>query len=796
MTEASIGAETPGAERQPPLLIIRKFRDPDIRIDGNLNESIWDEVTAYDNMRVISPDVLSPAQYRTETRLFYTDKGLYVGTWAQQPKDQLLARLSARDKRINRDGINLYLDTSGRGVYGFFFGVNLGGTLLDGTILPERQISRLWDGPWDGHTAITDDGYTIEMFLPWSMMSMPESDGTRRMALSIERRVAHLDETWAWPALPDTQPRFISGFQPVQFEGVSAGQQLSFFPFISMTRDRSRDETEYRIGGDIFWRPTSNLQLAGTLFPDFGTVESDEVVVNLTAFETFFPEKRLFFLEGNEIFITSPRSEIRGTDDSAGARSVPNVFFLQPTTLVNTRRIGGAPRPPDIPPGITIPDVELSQPSELMGAARLTGNEGRLLYGVMMAAEEDTNIHGEFADGSPARITQEGRDFGIARFLYENTGKGRKAIGWISTIVAHPDGDASTNGIDLHYRSPGSQVIWDGQLMHSDVDDTVGYGGFIDVNYIPKQGTLHRFSFDYLDDQLDISDLGFIRRNDAITYRYSYSRETAELERLRRRVNWLTLSHETNTEGRMVRSSLFYRNTLTFLNSNELNSTIIYRPEQWDDTLSEGHGDFKVDEGGIAEVAYGTDTSRTLSASIAANAVSEVFGDISYTLKGGVTYTPSDRFSLDFDFLYRIANEWLIYLDGPILGTYDAKQWEPRVGVNVFFSAKQQLRFSLQWVGIRAEALQLYRPPPGDGDLVPVGDPALISSADFTISRMTTQLRYRWEIAPLSDLFIVYTRGSNLPNRGDDDFEDLFYDALTDPIIDSFVIKLRYRFGI
>ena len=68
---------------------------------------------------------------------------------------------------------------------------------------------------------------------------------------------------------------------------------------------------------------------------------------------------------------------------------------------------------------------------------------------------------------------------------------------------------------------------------------------------------------------------------------------------------------------------------------------------------------------------------------------------------------------------------------------------------------------------------------------------------DFVINRMTVQLRYRWQIAPLSDLFVVYTRGSNVPyNTLDDDFGDLFYDALTDPVIDFFVVKLRYRFGM
>ena len=73
-----------------------------------------------------------------------------------------------------------------------------------------------------------------------------------------------------------------------------------------------------------------------------------------------------------------------------------------------------------------------------------------------------------------------------------------------------------------------------------------------------------------------------------------------------------------------------------------------------------------------------------------------------------------------------------------------------------------------------------------------VGD----TRSDFNVSRLTAQLRYRWEIGPLSDLFVVYTRGSNLPDRVDDTFGDLFLDALDEPIVDVFVVKLRYRFGL
>jgi hypothetical protein len=115
--------------------------------------------------------------------------------------------------------------------------------------------------------------------------------------------------------------------------------------------------------------------------------------------------------------------------------------------------------------------------------------------------------------------------------------------------------------------------------------------------------------------------------------------------------------------------------------------------------------------------------------------------------------------------------------------------------MDLFFTARQQLRWTLQWAGIDADEYKFYQVPAADGDLIEMNKGSGEPSDDFTISRLTTQLRYRWEIAPLSDLFVVYTRGGNLPSRSDDGFGDLFHDALTDPIIDLFVIKLRYRFG-
>ena len=100
------------------------------------------------------------------------------------------------------------MDTSGEGRYGFWFGVNLGDSLMDGTVLPERIFTSDWDGPWYGRSQETAHGWTAEMFIPWGVVSMPASGDIRNMGLYASRKVAYKDERWGFPALPPTQPKF------------------------------------------------------------------------------------------------------------------------------------------------------------------------------------------------------------------------------------------------------------------------------------------------------------------------------------------------------------------------------------------------------------------------------------------------------------------------------------------------------------------------------------------------------------------------------------------------------------
>lgn len=780
--------------------VIRLTRiDPsrdDIQIDGHLDEPIWQTLPVYDEFVVTDPDTLGRTSHETLIRLAYDDRGLYIGADLRQPPETLIKRLSGRDQRtINRDSINLTLDTSGEGRYGFWFGVSLGDSLMDGTVLPERQFSNEWDGPWRGRSQKTDTGWSAEIFIPWSTMSMPSAGEIRRMGLYMSRKVAYLDERWGWPALPDTVPKFMSALQQLEMSNVSPRQQYNFYPFVALTDDRVDGETRYRVGADLFWRPSTNFQLNATVNPDFGNVESDDVVINLTATETFFPEKRLFFLEGQEIFFASPRADTRTSGvGNTGA----------PYTMVNTRRIGGKPRQPVLAPGEFVSKRELNQPTDLLGAAQVTGQFGGFRYGVLGAFEDDVRFRGT-ADGQPVRLEQPGNDYGIARLLYEDNVDGAyRALGVLSTAVLNADRDALAHGIDWHYLTPDGKIKVDGQAMTSDIDSIDGrergYGGFIDLEYNIRRGMAQRFGFEYFDEKFDINDLGFLQRNDHYRLRSSFVFTQANLGPIRNNMFDLRGFVQNNvSESLLTGAGIFLTNRAMFHNFSALTTRVHFLPKQYDDLNSFGNGTYRVDPRTEVFVNWDSDTTRALALTMGGGYRNENLGGHSWQSEAGITWRPNDRINLALSVRYDERDGWLLHQGNDLFATFKATQWQPKVSADYFISARQQFRVSLQWVGIKAREDDFYRVPLRPGDLIdidkPVG-PGFRPSYDFSVSQLSFQARYRWEIAPLSDIFLVYTRQADRSAPlGDDNFENLFSDAWRQPLQNVFVAKIRYRLG-
>ncbi len=782
----------------PPQIDLVELQSADVVIDGYIEEAAWEQVDGFENMIVVDPDTLTAPNYRTLVRMFYTHAGLFVSADMEQPTETLVQRLSTRDQDLNRDGFTLTLDTSGQGLFGFWFGVNLGGSKEDGKVLPERNFSREWDGAWQGATVVTDKGWSAEMFIPWSIIAMPTNSGERRMNFFVSRKVAFQNERYGWPALPFTQARFMSALQPIAMKDINPKQQWEVFPYAATSADGIYDEIDRKVGVNFSWRPAPNMQVAGAVNPDFGAVESDDVVVNLTAYETYFPEKRFFFLEGSEVFETSPRS-IPMRSSSRGARAAPLTWTPEPTTVLNTRRIGGSAKNLDIADEIDVSGPERSKPTELLGAVKVVGQAESFRFGLLGAFEDEVELRGKVeATGEDVLVTAPGRNFGVARFLWERqSGTGRQAHGYITTFADLPNDEAIVHGLDSHFLTQSGKWSIDTQLLHSDKKSELGYGGFADIRYTPTQGTFHRISLDYLDDSLDVSDLGFLRRNDLRGFRYTRFHNTSRNlpDFLRSRSLGIFAASQTNLHGDLIRSYLGSNLRFNFVNQSSLSLQYSWRPSLVDDRSSFGNGSFKTSSSDFVVLTFGTDSAKKFSYSVQAGLQDGEFGDPAYIGDIGFTFSPISRLKFDYDLRFRDSEGWVLHAGDKDFTRYFSEQLSQIISFDYFITARQQIRATLQWTGINATARDFWRLPDKLGKLVERTLDADVTSSDLTISRMTAQLRYRWEIAPLSDLFVVYTRGSNVPNLGFAEFDRLFREALREPIVDILILKLRYRFG-
>ena len=760
------------------VLLARLDGDAPMRIDGRLDESAWADLEVHDDFRLIDPDTLEPAGLPTELVMFYNDRGLYVGARMTQDPDTLVEYLSGRDQGfLNRDYFSFTLDTSGEGRYGFWFQLNLGDSKSDGTILPTRNYDFSWDGAWWGATARTDTGWSAEFFVPWSLVNMPKANGMRTMGIFAQRKVAHADETHAWPPLPWTKPKFMSEFQRLSLTKVNPRQQYGIIPYVSAGYDRFGDETARRGGVDVFWRPSSNFQLTSTLNPDFGNVEADDVIINLSNYETFFPEKRPFFQEGQEIFTTNSRM-------SGGLY------------VLHTRRMGGPAVRPDVPEGVVLSRTSVGRPADLIGAVKATGQQGSFRYGFLGVAEEEARF--EASRGSESvTLHEDGRNFGAVRVLYEHSNGGYRSLGFLSTAVRHPRREAHVNAVDGRFTSTDGRFRASGQVIASDTTGAGqdGVGGILDFGYTPRQGLSHYMSFDAFDDSIHISDMGYLRRNDYRRAAYSLWISESDLERFRESRGNFRVYRGWNTNGETVDAKLSYDHRVTLHNLTQLRFEVEYEPERYDDRGSFGHGSYRVEDQKSIEARYYSDSSRRFSYTVRHSISDQEIGHGYYRRsQANVRWRPTDRMTLALAVNYTDREAWLLHRANGVFATFDAKGLTPFATLSYFVNARQQLLMAFQWVAINAEARRFYRMADTPDFLVPM-DRTPTARDDFSLSRMSLQLRYRWEIAPLSDLFVVYQNRASLSGMNGSSFTDLFSETFDETIGENLAIKLRYRFG-
>jgi hypothetical protein len=358
------------------------------RIDGRLDDPAWQSAPTFSNFMQQDPNEGEPASEQTEFRVVYTDNAIYIGVRAHDSQaDQIAARLTRRDEDSPSDWIVVAIDSYHDRRTAFAFFVNPAGVKRDSYIFNDGNDDDSWDAVWDVGTSVDPEGWTAEFKIPFSQLRFSKAD-EHEFGFQVVRTINRLNEEQHWRLMPKEEAGLTSKFGDlVGISGITPPRRVEVMPYVSATGgwEPGEDGNPFatgsnrsgRVGADLKIGVTSNLTLSATINPDFGQVEADAAVVNLSAFETFFPEKRPFFNEGLDIF----RFPILlGDGDDANEQ------------LFYTRRVGRAPQGDADSRGGYAESIDQTT---ILGAAKLSGktsNGWTVGFLTALAAEEEADV--------------------------------------------------------------------------------------------------------------------------------------------------------------------------------------------------------------------------------------------------------------------------------------------------------------------------------------------------------------------------------------------------------------------
>lgn len=340
-----------------------------IAVDGRLDDEAWSRLEPFIDFVQRDPDEGRPATERTELLLAYDDDALYVGARLHDSQPELIEkRLSRRDDWAEADRFSLYLDPRGDRRTGVRFEVTAAGVQRDEIIFNDTWTDRSWDALWESEVSHDALGWSVEMRIPFSELRFLPGD-SQTWGVNASRVIQRKNES-DWLALtPRNETGLASRMAPLQgIEGVQPRSPLVLIPYAAAGTEsgpvdpgdpfRDGSDLSGSAGLDLRRKVGGSFAIDATINPDFGQVEVDPAVVNLSDSETFYPEKRPFFVQGRQIF-DNFGSNGPNNRYSFG-RSEPDLFY--------TRRIG---RPPQ---GSASGDYVLSPRfTTILGAAKFTG---------------------------------------------------------------------------------------------------------------------------------------------------------------------------------------------------------------------------------------------------------------------------------------------------------------------------------------------------------------------------------------------------------------------------------------
>src|SRR2546427_216794 len=559
----TLASQVPDPPPSPPTSVAATRAAQPPVIDGRDDDPVWREARPITEFQEWRPSEGAPPKLPTVAKVAYDAANLYVFVRAFDPHpDSIITVLARRDYFTPSDMIWLFLDSYHDRRTGFEFVVNPSGVKLDAQIYNDGNEDFAWDAVWDVATRVDSLGWTAEFRIPLSQLPYGRQR-SHTFGFTVDRDIYRFSQRVSWPLFRQSQAGFVSQFGEITgLDNLEAPRRLEAAPYLvtknvsqisANTLGRTQDVT---VGGDLKYLVASNLKLDATINPDFGQVEADPGVLNLSAFETFFQEKRPFFVQGAGTFQFNVNcTAVNDCNTGEG--------------LVYSRRIGRAPEL-----ARTYADTTSPAFTTILGAAKLTG---RFPGGLAIGAIDAVTQHVTGVGGATIEPTT---NYGVLR-LRQDLRKGESSIGAIMTMVNRNNDSwsapylhstAYVGAVDFRHRFPGgryelsgsadfSRVAGSAQAIAGTQRDATHYyqrpdamrfdstrtslSGDVEALGFGKVGGNHllfQTNYERRSPGFDINDLGYLQRADQVawsTWAGYFDRHTRKLyQRFPWNFNW------------------------------------------------------------------------------------------------------------------------------------------------------------------------------------------------------------------------------------------------------------------
>ena len=424
--------------------VVRAVRvQESIAIDGQLDEQVW-QTEGYSHFTQTNPNDGAEPTEKTTVWIAYDEKALYIAAFLYDSQPGLIKRrLGRRDDYVDSDWFSFSVDPYYDRRTGYRFAVNPANSICDWTLYNDIAEDSTWDGVWEWKAAVNEHGWVVEIRVPYNQIRFPKKE-EYIWGVNFSRLIRRNNERLYFSWVPKEEAVFVSRFAKLEgIRNIHPGRHIEFFPYMvgSAQLNQAQEGNPFQtgknylgnLGFDLKVGLMGNLTLDATVNPDFGQVEVDPAVLNLSAYETYYQERRPFFIEGSSLF---------NSFGSGGDAFNLNLSWSNPT-LFYSRRIGRSPQGYVMQPGyVNFPDR-----STILGAFKLTGKFGKgwnLSFINALTAREYAEI-----DLDGARFKEEVEPlsyYGVFRGQ-RDFNEGKQGFGFLATGISRDFRNENLEGI-------------------------------------------------------------------------------------------------------------------------------------------------------------------------------------------------------------------------------------------------------------------------------------------------------------------------------------------------------------